>query len=247
MNEFESRQKTGSGSSDFRTTQWSIVLAAGNADPKDARDALEWLARSYWQPLYSYLRRRGCDGEEARDLTQGFFARLLERQDLKSLSPQGGRFRSFLLTAVKNYFLNEREKTFAKKRGGNQTTVPLELPDAEKRYEHEPFHEATPEKAYEKVWARSVLGKALERLADGISEEESRRFTALKSRMLNPSDESLAELAASLSMTPGAAKVALHRLRQRFARCLREEVAATVSSPEEIEDELRHLLESLLG
>ena len=229
----------------FHTTRWSLVMAAGAGTDEHARSALEQLAHSYWYPLYSYLRRRGCDREEAHDVTQGFFAHLLERDAFRHIGPDGGRFRSYLLTGVKNYLLNERARASAEKRGGGRPVISMDARQADRSYLAEPSHQATPEAAFERSWARSVLERALDRLETTFDDAgKAERYEALKEYFLGSAAD-FPTLAQQLGISEGAVRVALHRLRQQFATCLRQEVQETVADPSEVEDELRHLLDAL--
>lgn len=231
----------------FHTTRWSVVLAAGEASSPESRAALEELAGTYWYPLYAFLRRRGDTDDLARDRVQGFFALLVEKRNLSGADPRLGRFRSYLLTALRNFLANEHHREQALKRGGGQIPVSLdaELPAA--RYALEPADDADPERLFERSWARSVLERTMERLeADYERRGQARLFRALKPRMAGEDDaRALGVLAAELSLTEGAIKVAAHRMRQRFGTELRREIAETVSTPEEVEEELRVLFEAL--
>jgi RNA polymerase sigma-70 factor (ECF subfamily) len=221
-----------------------VVLTAAGGDAA-AREALEQLAQRYWPPLYAYLRRQGCAAPEAEDLTQGFFARLLEGDGLGRLEPRTGSFRAFLLTSLKNYLHNEREREGALKRGGGRRILSISPAAADRELAAEPFHESTPELAFERSWAQAVLQRALERLERCYRDDETGRFALLKERMLDPNGRSYVELCELLGASETAVKVAMHRLRRRFATCLREEVADTVSTPDAVEEELQDLLAAL--
>jgi RNA polymerase sigma-70 factor (ECF subfamily) len=237
------------GPRDFRTTHWSVVLAAGEGSSSRAAEALAQLCRAYWYPLYAFIRRQGHDPESAQDLTQEFFARLLEKGFLASASQDKGRFRSFLLTALKRFLVNEWERGQAQKRGGGQAPIPLDLGDAEARYHLEPVEERTAERIFEERWALALLDGAMQALqrefaADGRAD----LFEALKSFLYGErKDGSQADIGARFGMTANAVKQAVHRLRVRYRERLREAVAHTVASPSEIDDELRHLLRVLSG
>ncbi|MCZ6782520.1 MAG: sigma-70 family RNA polymerase sigma factor [Proteobacteria bacterium] len=236
------------GRDGFLTTRWSVVLAAGRMDEPEAGEALERLAESYWFPLYAYARRRGLDRDGARDLVQGFFARLLERRDLASVAPEKGRFRAFLLVGLRNHLVNERERERAEKRGGGRTPVSIDDADAATRYGLELADELTPERQFEKAWARSVLEEALERLRrDYEARGKGKLFAALKTHLIAGDGPSHAEVAAELGLKEGAVKVAVHRLRKRFGASLRAEIADTVADPEDVEDEIRFLFRALSG
>ncbi len=231
----------------FRTTRWSVVLAAGKSTTRESRAALEHLAESYWYPLYSYVRRRGHGEEEARDLTQAFFALLLERDDLAGAAPERGRFRAFLLTALKHFLVNEAERARAVKRGGGRAPVSIEAGDADTRYSLEPADELTPEKQFERAWARSVLDRTLDRLrAEYEGRGKSELFERLKDYLI-AGDEGMPykAVADELGLSEGAIKVAVHRLRVRYRKALRAEILDTVSDPSEVEDEMRQLFEAL--
>jgi RNA polymerase sigma factor (sigma-70 family) len=229
----------------FVTTHWSVVLKAGRADTPNAAAALEQLCRNYWHPLYAYVRRAGHSPEDAQDLVQEFFARLLERNTIGRADPGRGRFRSFLLTVLKNFLANEWDKQRAKKRGGEVKMLSLQFDTAETRLA--PAHQDTPDKAFDRQWALSLLEVVLGRLRhEYASTRRDDLFRALKDTLSGARSEiPYRELAARLGMSEGAVKVAAHRLRQRYRELLREEIANTVSGPEEIEAELRDLFRAL--
>jgi RNA polymerase sigma-70 factor (ECF subfamily) len=225
----------------FATTQWNVVLAARDGTEGEARRALESLCEAYWYPLYAYLRRRGPSAEEARDLTQGFFADLLSRDFLAAIDRSKGRFRSFLLASLENFLSHEREKQQALKRGGGVRPLPLDVETAETRYALEPADQLTPEKVFERRWGLTVMERAMERLA-AEHDDQKERFERLKPCLTGTEHASYGEVAAFLGLTEGAVKAAVHRLRQSYGRLLREEIAQTVADPAEVDDELRHLL-----
>jgi RNA polymerase sigma-70 factor (ECF subfamily) len=232
----------------FTTTHWSVVLAAKQGDVSHAAAALENLCRTYWPPLYAYIRREGHDATEAQDLTQEFFARLLAKDYLQNLRHQQGKFRSFLLAYLKNFLLEQRRKVRALKRGGGQVFVSLDTTESEDGYLLEPVDELTPDQVFELRWAQAVLQAALARLRE---EYVARGQAALFERLQNyqprePGGQSYAQLGDELAMTEAAVKSAVQRMRQRHRELLREEVAHTVTRPEEIEEELRHF-RALLG
>lgn len=233
------------GASSFRTTHWSLVLAAG-AEGTDSRAALEELCGTYWRPIYGFIRRRGHGADEARDLTQGFFARFLERRDVEGLDPQRGRFRSYLLASVKHFLINEQERERALKRGGGLRIGSLVIDD-DADLMHEPVETRTPESAFERQWALALLRCALERLR--VEQEGAGRgelFGHLKPTLAGESiDGGYAAVAAALGLTTVAVKVAAHRLKQRYRELLLEELARTVDRPQDIEDELQHLFRAL--
>ena len=227
----------------FSPTHWSVVLTATGADTTRARAALEKLCRTYWYPLYAYVRRRGHSPEDAQDLTQEFFARLLERNWLHRADPQRGKFRSFLLSSMNHFLSDEWDKARAQKRGGGAAPVPLQLDTAETRYGHEPAGGDSPEQNYERRWVLALLEEVLRRLR--VEYEQSGRaelFGALHPCLVGSgSNQPYAELAAQLGLSEGAVKVAVHRLRQRYRQLLHDEIAQTVGEPGEAEEELRHL------
>jgi RNA polymerase sigma-70 factor (ECF subfamily) len=196
--------------------------------------------------VYAYVRRRGHDHHAAQDLTQAFFARLLEKNDLAAADRTRGRFRTFLLTACQHFLANAQDYAKAKKRGGGRVAIPLDFADADVRYSHEPAHEETPERLFDRRWALDLLDRALGELK-GEYEESGRGklFDALKGCLAGESEAGYAELAASLGMTEGAVKVAVHRLRQRYRDRLRTAIAETVATPEDVDDEVRDLFAAL--
>ena len=227
----------------FATTHWSVVLAAADQERPEAVQALETLCRTYWYPLYAYVRRQGYDVADAQDLTQGFFAHILSRGFLKRASPSKGKFRSFVLWALKCFLADEWAKLQAKKRGGGLAPVFLDAQTAEARYRLEPADLRDPEKLFERRWATALLDRVLERLEEEFSNADRKRvFGELRVFLLGEkASASYAQVAASLQMTEGAVKVAVHRLRERYRELFREEVASTVEAPSEINDEVRHL------
>jgi RNA polymerase sigma factor (sigma-70 family) len=231
----------------FVTTHWSVVLAAGETWNPNADRALEDLCRTYWYPLYAFLRRRGCGADDAQDLTQAFLLNLLERKSLRLVAPAKGKFRSFLLAALEHFLSNERARAHRLKRGGGQELLSLDLASAETRYTGEPADPSTPEKVYERHWALALLKQTLDHLCrDYESAGKGELFEHLQGSLTG--DKTLlpyVELAPRLGMTEGAIKVAVHRLRQRYRELLREEIAQTVASPAEIDDEIRYLFTAL--
>ncbi len=221
-------------------------MRAGRGPGPDARAALENLAQSYWYPLYAYLRRDGCDGEEARDLVQGFFAQIIERSDLMRVESDKGRFRSWLLTGIKHHRINERERSRAQKRGGGQAPLAMDFEHAADRYSQEPSTADSPEVLFQRSWARSVLCQVVERLELEYRErDQARLFEGLRPVLVGGEAAAYRSLAAELGTTEGAIKAAAHRLRQRFRARLQEEIAGTVGDPREIELEIRDLFEAL--
>lgn len=242
--EDESRERT---AAPFATTHWSIVLAAGRDDSPAATTALEQLCAAYWYPLYAHVRRRGYGAEEARDLTQGFFARLLRRNPFPHLQPAGARFRSFLLSALHNYLISEWEKDHAQKRGGDCTRLPIDAAASETRCALEAAEALAPDEAYDLRWAEAVLVQALTALREEqTAQGKPELFEALAGH-LTGTEEALpyAELAPRLGSTETALRTAVHRLRRRYGELLRQQVAQTVSGPAEVDEELRHLLAAL--
>ncbi|MDQ3330848.1 MAG: sigma-70 family RNA polymerase sigma factor, partial [Planctomycetota bacterium] len=215
----------------FATTRWSLVCAAGKEDSA-AKRALAALCETYWYSLYAFLRRRGCSREEAEDVTQAFFANLLERGWVRSADRDRGRFRTFLLTALTRFLSKERDKATSAKRGGGRTKLSLDFEAGENRYRLEPADEQTPDRLFERRWALTVLDKALARLEGEHSVEPAKaaRFAALKPLLTAADDANpYAAVGKALDMTEGAIKVAVHRLRKRYKELLRDEVAQTVS------------------
>lgn len=236
-----------SAHSAFATTRWSLIAGAAQPDSIEARAALEALCRAYWYPLYAYIRRRVGDVHTAQDLTQSFFARLLERGTIAGADPERGRFRAYLLTACKRFLINEWERDRAAKRGGGQTALSLDLNLGESRYSTEPADTLTPERLYERQWAITLLGRVLEQLqAECAAKGKGAQFEQLKGFLGGSGrSRSYAEAAAALGMTESATKVAAHRLRERYRELLRAEIAETVEKPEDVEDEIRGLFEVL--
>lgn len=227
----------------FLTTHWTVVRDAANPDAPGYREALATLCETYWFPLYAYLRRYGCDPHEAEDLTQGFLARMLDKNDFQLADPDRGRFRSFLLASLRNFTANERKHAKRLKRGGAATLVPIDVNDAERYYAQEATDNLTPEKLFERSWAMSVLNRAMGRLEqEWKSGGKGSQFDALK-EFLTPGKESTTyrDIAHSLDMTEGAVKVAVHRLRRAYRAQLRAVIAETVSTEDGIESEIRDL------
>ncbi len=231
----------------FVTTHWSVVFSAGGSDTTRARDALARLCQTYWYPLYAYVRRRGNSPHDAQDLTQAFFAHLLERQKLAAADPERGRFRSFLLGAMNHFLINEWQKARAQKRGGGSQTISLDLAAAEERFDLEPADHFSPDKIFEKQWALTLLGEVLNRLeAEYQREGKGGLFAALKQTLMGSREsQPYSELAAKLGMNENAIKVAVHRLRRRYRELIRDEIAGTLASQRDIEEEMRHLFSAL--
>jgi RNA polymerase sigma-70 factor (ECF subfamily) len=231
----------------FVTTHWSVVLAAGHGDTTRADDALAHLCQAYWYPLYAYARRRGCSPPDAQDLTQEFFARLLKGNWLAEADQQRGRFRSFLLSAMKHFMANEWNKAQAQKRGGGQPILSLNDNSAEHRYRLEPAETATPESLFERGWALALLEGVLARLEEEYRGEGKQSWMEAMRPALTTDRGAIdfAEMADKLGVTETAARVAVHRLRQRYRQLIRAEVASTVASPEEVEAEMHYLFQAL--
>lgn len=228
----------------MHTTRWSVVLAAG----ADSRDALAALCESYWFPLYAFLRRSGHGPDEAEDLVQGFLTGLLERKDLARVDPARGRFRSFLLAALKNHVANERDRARAQKRGGGAVPLSLDARDAEARLALDPTDRRPSEKSFEREWALALLDRAMARLAAEQARVGKRElFEALRPQLSGADGESApqADLARRLSVTENALRVALHRMRRRYGELVRDEIAQTVGDPADVEREMRDLFEAL--
>lgn len=232
------------GDARFHTTQWTLVLRAGDSADPGSQEALADLCERYWYPVYAFVRRRGAAPEDAQDLVQGFFSHLLERRTLKVADPERGRFRSFLLGSAKLYLSDERRRAAAGKRGGAAPAIDLET--AEQRYRLETDPEASPERLYERRWALELLAHTRARLAREVERSAHPERTRLLGFLTEGGGPRYQELAAELGMNEGAVKVAVHRLRRRFGTLLREEVARTVGDPARVDEELRHLL-AILG
>jgi RNA polymerase sigma factor (sigma-70 family) len=231
------------GRAQFTTTNWSEVVAAGDATLPGAAEALERLCRAYWYPLYAYVRRCGHSAEDARDLTQEFFHRLLASDWIARADQGKGRFRTFLLCGLKNFLANEWQKSTRLKRGAGKVFVALDGLDAEERYRVEPAELASADKLFERRWALTLLDTVLQRIESEQTEAGAiERFTALRDVLVGePSDEGYAALAQRLGVAEGTVKSWVHRLRRRYKELLRETVAQTVNGPEEVQDELRFL------
>jgi RNA polymerase sigma-70 factor (ECF subfamily) len=234
------------GPEDFATTRWSVVLRAAKHDASPTEDALSWLCGHYWFPLYAYVRRRIADTSEAQDLTQEFFARLLEKNVLDHAAPERGRFRSFLLSALKNFLANEWDRAKAKKRGGDRRRLALDLDSGESRLSQEPAHDLTPERLFEREWALTLLNLVMSRLeAEFAAAGRARHFELLKDALGGDRERlPYAEIGDQLGLSEEAARQAARRLRHRYREILRAEVAETVGDPSEVDDEIRRLFET---
>jgi RNA polymerase sigma-70 factor (ECF subfamily) len=226
-----------------------VVVSAGRSDTVRAQTALASLCETYWYPLYAYVRRRGHSPADAQDLTQEFFARLLARNWVGAADPQKGRFRTFLVTAMSHFLADEWDRAKAKKRGGGQRVLPLEIQAAETRFQLEVPDPLTPEKLYERRWAETLLQTVFEALRrEYEAEGKAALFAELKGCLVQARAAiPYAELAGRLKVSEGALRVAVHRLRQRYRERLREEIAHTVADPGEVEEELRYLFRVLAG
>ena len=226
-----------------------MLRAGAGASVAGADEALASLCETYWYPLYAYLRSQGRSADEAQDLTQAFFARLLEKRSIRRADPTRGRFRSFLLTSLKNFAANERDRELASKRGGATQILSLELETADGRFQLEPPTDETPETIFDRRWAVTLLDRALVRLrAETARGGKPQQFDRLKAYLVGDQPQlTHAETGSLLGMSEGAVKVAVHRLRRQFGHVVRDEIAQTVSSPEEIDDELRHLWSAVRG
>jgi len=232
-----------SGAAVFATTHWSVVLES-QAESPAAQEALEKLCRTYWRPIFSFVRRQGTRPEDAEDLTQGFFALLLERKDLNSVRREKGRLRSYLLTSLKHFLADEARHALAAKRGNGQRLIPLEEIHEHECVDLERSDRLTAEQIYERRWAFTILEQVMARLREEFrSAGNLRFFEQMKKMLMDESDRpSQAEVASEFDMTENAVKQAFHRFRQRYQSLLREEIAHTVAMPSDVEDELRHLI-----
>ena len=233
----------------FSTTHWSLVVQAGDLADPAARSALETLCRRYWFPLYAFVRREGYGIHDSQDLTQAFFARFLEKDYLHQADPSRGRFRSFLLASLRHFLANDRDYAKAAKRGGGGTVLSLDFSQAEDRYLHEPDTDWTAEKLFHRRWALELLQTVMDRLRAEWATEERRAFFLAVQTFLSGTDptRTYAEVAHELETTEGSVKTAVHRLRRRYRELLREEIAHTVTEPEQIEEEIRQLFDALQG
>jgi RNA polymerase sigma-70 factor (ECF subfamily) len=235
------------GGSAFRTTLWTEVLLARNADSPGSSDALERLCCAYWYPLYAFVRRQGHDAHEAQDLTQAFFTDLLSKKFLDVVDRAKGRFRSYLLARLKNFLANEWTYQRRQKRGGGTKLFSLDEAAAEGRYGEEPRDNATPERLYERRWAQTILDEVLRKLAaEHEDPKPAKRFAELKGFLVEADEaDSYAALAARLSLSESAVKSAIHRMRQRYRELFRAEIASTVATSAEVDEEIRYLFSAL--
>lgn len=233
----------------FATTHWSVVLQAGREHSTATAEALESLCRAYWYPLYAYVRRWGHPPEKAQNLTQDFFARLLERNYLRLADRERGRFRTFLLTSLKHFLENESKKVNCAKRGGGFQFISLEAEETETRFRAEPVDERSPDKAFDRRWAMVLLDRVLDQLRNElVAAGRGRVFDELKSSLTGQENESsYAEIGRRLGINEGNLKVTVHRLRRRYRELLRAEIARTLDDPEAIDEEMRDLFAALGG
>lgn len=231
----------------FEMTRWSVVLAAQDGSPSQARQALATLCETYWEPLYAFTRCNGYKPEEAQDLTQGFFTQLLEKDYLAKVRPAAGKLRSFLLVSLKHFLANERDKARALKRGGGATAISLDVEAAESRYKIDAVDHLTPETVFERRWALTVISQVLASLRKEAAKADSQRqFDELKGFLIEDGPRTpYRQLARELGMSEGAVKMAVHRLRRRFGEQLRHEIAEIVTDDSEVDAEIRHLLSAL--
>src|SRR4030042_1465670 len=231
----------------FATTHWSVISAAGKSSSPEQKQALETLCQSYWFPLYAYLRRRGHDTHQAEDLTQAFFAHRLEKKDLGTADPKHGKFRSFLLVRLKYFLSDERDRVQAKKRGGGRNVLSLSIQNAEGQYALEPAIQLSPEMLFEKSWARTVLERTIGRLEAEMAEKNKQKlFDCLKVYLTTDKDViPYQNMAAELEVTEGSVRVAVHRLRRRYRKLLRDEIAQTVGGEDQIDEEMECLFAAL--
>lgn len=232
----------------FATTQWSQVLAARDGSDTRAQEALTGLCEAYWMPLYSFVRSLGHDPDDSRDLTQAYFANLLEKNTLAGVEPSAGRFRSYLLASMKHFVANEHRKQRTLKRGGNVRTISLDSEEAERRFRYGSTTEATPDQVFEHRWAMTVLQQALARVeSEWAGKGRGEQFECLKPHLTGQEPRtSFREVGVQLGMSEVSARGAMYRVRQRFGQLIREEVAETVADPEQVDEEVRHLL-AVLG
>lgn len=227
----------------FATTHWTVVLAAGRKHTAQSDAALEELCKTYWFPLYAYVRRRGHSKEDAEDLTQAFFARMLEKNYLEGLSAERGRFRAFLLAALKHFLANEWDKTQRKKRGGHLQHLSLDWQNADTQFQVATATDLNPDKTFDREWAVALLARVLERLrAECKAEGKEGQFLRLKSTLTGGKGSiCYGEVARTLNLNEGAVRVAVHRLRKRYRQLLTEEIAQTVADPAQADEEMRAL------
>jgi RNA polymerase sigma-70 factor (ECF subfamily) len=230
----------------FLTTRWTLVLNAAERGSPQSGEALARLCGTYWYPLFAFARRCGHNAVDAQDLTQGFFEALLEKDFLKDAQRERGRFRSFLLACFKHYIAKQHRAARAQKRGGRQVVQSIDFTQADDRYANEPYHEVTAEQLFDHHWARTLIEQVLARLRDEYGQtNKGELFARLKIFLGGETELSYQDVAATMNMSEGAIKVAVHRLRQRFSQALRQEIELTVTNPDEVDDEIRGLFQAL--
>jgi RNA polymerase sigma-70 factor (ECF subfamily) len=249
VNPGDETERPPAGQTCFPTTHWSVVLTAREGPSLQADTALEQLCRTYWYPIYAYVRSSGHTREEAEDLTQEFFARLLAKHYLSAVQPERGKFRWFLLSAVKRFLLNQQERSRATKRGGTRPHVPFDGAKAEERYRLDAANTNAPDRLYDRAWATNLIETTYARLQEEYAlEGKGTLFKRVRVFLSgDKADLTYAEVGASLGMTEGAVKVAVHRLRRRYRDLLREQVAQTVHTPADLDEELRILQAAFSG
>jgi len=242
------RNSNSAGRPRFATTHWSVISAAGKSSSPQQKQALETLCQSYWFPLYAYLRRRGYDTHQAEDLTQAFFAYILEKKDLGTADPKYGKFRSFLLVRLKYFLSDQRDRAQAGKRGGGRKVLSLSFQNAEGQYALEPAIKLSPEMLFEKSWALTVLERTIGRLeAEMADKNKQKLFDCLKVYLTTDKDViPYQDMAAELKMTEGSVRVAVHRLRRRYRKLLRDEIAQTIDGEDQIDEEMGCLFAALV-
>lgn len=234
------------GRNEFPTTSWTLVVAAGDPQHQGRRDALSRLCEHYWYPVYAYVRRRGYSEEEAQDLTQEFFVRILEGRYLNRADPNRGRFRSFLLNSCKFFLADQTDRSRARKRGGTAIVLPFEVAAGEERYRFEPLDNETPEHIFERGWALMLLDRAISCLREEFTQHGNPAdFEKLKVFLLGQAEVPYAEVAREMGVTEGALKVAIHRLRKRYRAIFQREIKETVADPAELDSEIRFLFSVL--
>ena len=235
----------GHDNENFQSTQWSVVLRAGDVSAsEEARAAMEQLCQTYWYPLYAYVRHRGCDPEDAQDVTQGFFTQLLSHSALISVDPEKGRFRAFLLASIKNYLRNFWRDANTVRRGGRVRHASIHDPECERRFQRQLSNELTAEVQFERDWAEALLQRAVARLRDDYAAADRiELFEVLQSFLVASGDQlPQAEIAEQFGLSLSAVKMSVHRMRKQYAGRVREEIASTLASPDDVDDELQKLI-----